>query len=113
MTAYTLGDVARICGVSRRRVRYWERTSLIGPTLADVTPEFAEQPAFEFRDLVSVRSIVGLLERGVPLREIRRTADTLRPGVQLGWASPRHATSQPAHTPTAGASQLWRCWSRA
>src|SRR4029453_3129401 len=29
------------------------------------------QPAFGFRDLVSVRSIVGLLERGVPLRQIR------------------------------------------
>jgi tetratricopeptide (TPR) repeat protein len=73
VTAYTLGDVARICGVSRRRVRYWERTSLIG-----APPEVAEQPAFGFRDLVSVRSIVGLLERGVPLRRIRRCADAMR-----------------------------------
>jgi DNA-binding transcriptional MerR regulator len=73
VTAYTLGDVARICGVSRRRVRYWERTSLIGST-----PAIAAQPAFGFRDLVSVRSIVGLLERGVPLRRIRRGADALR-----------------------------------
>jgi DNA-binding transcriptional MerR regulator len=73
VTAYTLGDVARICGVSRRRVRYWERTSLIG-----LPPEVAEQPAFGFRDLVSVRSIVGLLERGVPLRRIRRGADAVR-----------------------------------
>jgi DNA-binding transcriptional MerR regulator len=73
VTAYTLGDVARICGVSRRRVRYWERTALIGST-----PEIAVQPAFGFRDLVSVRSIVGLLERGVPLRQIRRGADAAR-----------------------------------
>ena len=83
MTAYTLGDVARICGVSRRRVRYWERTSLFGPTQgdpahADATPQIAEQPAFGFRDLVSVRSIVGLLERGVSLRRIRRGADVMR-----------------------------------
>jgi DNA-binding transcriptional MerR regulator len=73
VTAYTVGDVARICGVSRRRVRYWERTSLIGST-----PEVTAQPAFGFRDLVSVRSIVGLLERGVPLRRIRRGADAVR-----------------------------------
>jgi DNA-binding transcriptional MerR regulator len=73
VSAYTVGDVARICGVSRRRVRYWERTSLISST-----PETAEQPAFDFRDLVSVRSIVGLLERGVPLRRIRLGADVLR-----------------------------------
>jgi tetratricopeptide (TPR) repeat protein len=59
-------------------VRYWERTSLIGPALADATPQVTEQPAFGFRDLVSVRSIVGLLERGVPLRRIRRGADALR-----------------------------------
>jgi len=73
VTAYTLGDVARICGVSRRRVRYWERTALIA-----ATPEVAEQPVFGFRELVSVRSIVGLLEQGVPLRRIRRVADAVR-----------------------------------
>jgi tetratricopeptide (TPR) repeat protein len=73
VAGYSVGDVARICGVSRRRVRYWERTSLIGST-----PEIAAQPAFGFRDLVSVRSIVELLERGVPLRRIRRCADVLR-----------------------------------
>ena len=73
VSAYTVGDVARICGVSRRRVRYWERTSLISST-----PEASEQPAFDFRDLVSVRSIVGLLDRGIPLRRIRHGADVLR-----------------------------------
>jgi DNA-binding transcriptional MerR regulator len=73
VSAYTLGDVARICGVSRRRVRYWERTALIGST-----PESGAQTAFGFRDLVSVRSIVGLLEHGVPLRHIRRSADEVR-----------------------------------
>jgi tetratricopeptide (TPR) repeat protein len=78
VTAYTLGDVARICGVSRRRVRYWERTSLFGPTRVCSPPEDDTQPAFGFRDLVSVRSIVGLLESGVPLRRIRRGADAAR-----------------------------------
>jgi DNA-binding transcriptional MerR regulator len=93
VTAYTVGDVARICGVSRRRVRYWERTALIGPT-----PEVGEQPAFGFRDLVSVRSIVGLLERGIPLAEIRRGADEVRrrfpdraplPGLHVWQRAPR------------------------
>lgn len=82
MSAYTLGDVARICGVSRRRVRYWERTALLDPSHPD-----PQQTAFGFReglreygfrDLVTVRSIVGLLERGIPLRRIRRSADALR-----------------------------------
>ena len=73
MSAYTLGDVARICGVSRRRLRYWERTALVQASLAEDS-----QPTFGFRDLVSVRSIVGLLERGVPLRRIRRGVEAVR-----------------------------------
>ena len=49
-TAYTLGDVARICGVSRRRLRYWEQTALVQPSAdGDL------QPAFDFRDLVELR----------------------------------------------------------
>ena len=76
MSAYTLGDVARICGVSRRRVRYWERTALLGAV--GRTPEDDAQPAFGFRDLVSVRRILGLLQQGVPLRRIRRSADAVR-----------------------------------
>jgi tetratricopeptide (TPR) repeat protein len=73
VNAYTLGDAARICGVSRRRLRYWERTALVQASLA---PD--SEPAFGFRDLVSVRSIVGLLERGVPLRRIRRGVEAVR-----------------------------------
>jgi DNA-binding transcriptional MerR regulator len=73
VTAYTLGDVARICGVSRRRLRYWERTALLVPAL-----HAAEQPTFGFRDLVAVRSIVGMLELGIPLRRIRRSAEAVR-----------------------------------
>ncbi len=73
MTAYTLGDVARICGVSRRRLRYWERIALVEPL-----SENGEQTAFDFRALVSVRTIVGLLEGGVPLQRIRSTVAEVR-----------------------------------
>ncbi len=73
MTSYSLGDVARICRISPRRLRYWERTQLVRPSLA-----VGDQPVFEFRDLVSVRSILGLLERGVPLRRIRESVEVLR-----------------------------------
>ena len=98
MTAYTLGDVARICGVSRRRLRYWERTALLHPTL-----EIDREPAFDFSDLVSVKSIVGLLDEGVPLRRIRMGIElvrermpecdplsALRPGARTGCVVVRH-----------------------
>jgi DNA-binding transcriptional MerR regulator len=73
VTAYTLGDVARICRVPASRLRYWERTALLAPSGIDV-PE----PAFSFRDLVSVKALVVLLDRGVPLRRIRRSVEAVR-----------------------------------
>lgn len=73
MTAYTLGDVARICGVSPRRLRYWERTALVNASTGS-----GRKTAFDFRDLVVVRSLVGLLQGGVSLRRIRKGLDAVR-----------------------------------
>ena len=73
MTAYTLGDVARICGVSHRRLRYWERIALV-----PASPRAGRQTSFDFRALVSVRRIVGLLQRGVPLQRIRSGVAAVR-----------------------------------
>jgi len=76
---YTLGDVARITGVSRARLRYWERTALLEPAAArDPGDSRREDSEFEFRDLVTVRSVLSLLDRGVSLRRIRRSVDALR-----------------------------------
>ena len=73
MTAYTLGDVARICKVSRSRLRYWERTALL-----EASEQINARPAYVFRDLVTVKAVLDLLERGVPLRRIRRSAEAVR-----------------------------------
>jgi tetratricopeptide (TPR) repeat protein len=91
VTAYTLGDVARICGVSPRRLRYWERTALV-----NVSGRSGRKTAFQFRDLVIVRSLVGLLQGGVPLRRIRSGLDAVRRrlpeveplGALRAWGSP-------------------------
>jgi tetratricopeptide (TPR) repeat protein len=37
-----------------------------------------DQPAFGFRDLVCIRTILALLEGGIPLRRIRRSVDRIR-----------------------------------
>ncbi len=73
MTAYTLADAARILKISPARLRYWERTSLVEPSLA-----LGATPAFGFRDLVCVKAILALLERGVPLRRIRACLAAIR-----------------------------------
>jgi tetratricopeptide (TPR) repeat protein len=73
VTAYTLGDVARICKISPSRLRYWERTALL-----EASGQVDTKPAYAFRDLVTVKSVLGLLDRGVPLRRIRRSLEALR-----------------------------------
>ncbi len=79
---YTLRDVARITGVSRARLRYWERTSLLASD-GELRAEAAEleRSGFEFGDLVAVRSVLSLLDRGVSLRRIRKSIAALRENV--------------------------------
>ncbi len=66
MPDYSLGDVARILKVSPRRLRYWRKTRLV------------ETEEFGFRDLVVLRAITSLVDKGIPLRRIRRNLEILR-----------------------------------
>jgi tetratricopeptide (TPR) repeat protein len=68
VNAYSHREVARILRISPARLRYWERTALVRPSV-----QRDARAAFGFRDLVGLRGVVGLLQRGVPLRRIRRS----------------------------------------
>jgi tetratricopeptide (TPR) repeat protein len=73
MTDYSLGDVARIVKVSPRRLRYWQKTRLLESLVLDSPEE-----GVAFRDLVCLRTIVSLLDKGIPLQRIRRNLEMLR-----------------------------------
>jgi tetratricopeptide (TPR) repeat protein len=73
VTDYSLGDIARILKVSPSRLRYWQRTELV-ETLAVA----AESDGYGFRDIVVLRAILSLLEKGIPLQRIRRNLETVR-----------------------------------
>jgi tetratricopeptide (TPR) repeat protein len=83
---YSLGDVARILKVSPRRLRYWQQTSLLPPDrvrgggrdLVSSAEQAAQEGGYAFRDLVVLRAIVALLDRGIPLQRIRRNIELLR-----------------------------------
>lgn len=77
MKDYSLGDVARILKVSPRRLRYWKKTRLVGRPPAEPAAEPGEM-GYGFRDLVALRTIVSMIERGIPLQRIRRDLDVLR-----------------------------------
>ena len=84
MSRFSLGAAARILRVSPTRLRYWERTELVR-----LRSELEEQlslsadrgelhPGFDFRDLVTARAVLSLIEQGISLRRIRRSVDELR-----------------------------------
>ncbi len=73
-TGYSLRETARILKIAPARLRYWQRTELVRASGSSGGPV----PAFAFGDLVGLRTLVGLLQRGVPLRRIRRSVETVR-----------------------------------
>ena len=83
MPDYSLGDVARILKVSPRRLRYWPKTRLVKsdgktPVEAGDVIEAEGEEGYAFRDLVVLRAIVSLVDKGIPLQRIRRNLEVLR-----------------------------------
>jgi tetratricopeptide (TPR) repeat protein len=72
VTGYSYRSAARILKVSPARLRYWERTELMRPRSQDAVGDL------EFRDLVGVKAVLSLLERGISLQRIRRSVEILR-----------------------------------
>ncbi len=73
VASYSLAETARILNVSPSRLRYWERTALVRAHAGE-----GAGPSFGFQELVSLRRLVRLLERGVPLRRIRTSVARLQ-----------------------------------
>jgi len=73
VTDYSLGDVARILKVSPRRLRYWKKTRLVAPPARE-----GDEEGYGFRDLVVLRAIVSMIDRGIPVQRIRRQLERLR-----------------------------------
>lgn len=73
MLLYSRAETARILRVTPTRLRDFERMDLVRPARGE-----GPDVAFDFRDLLSLRALVALLERGVPMRRIRRSVERVR-----------------------------------
>src|SRR3990172_13217233 len=68
---FTLGEVERITGTTRRQLEYWSRLGLVRPRA-----RWGER-FFNFADLVAVETLSRLAARRVPPRRLRRALDAL------------------------------------
>jgi tetratricopeptide (TPR) repeat protein len=76
VSVYSLREAARIMGITPTRLRSWERHELVRPSERE-----ADLPAYGFRDLVCIKTILVLLDHGIPLRRIRRTVSAVREAI--------------------------------
>lgn len=70
---YSAKDAAKLFGVSEGKLRYWERSGLVGRTGVRGRRRF-----YTFQDLIGIRAAKMLLESGVPLRAVRESIEALK-----------------------------------
>jgi uncharacterized protein (DUF433 family) len=78
VSAFTEGQVERLTGVTKRQLRYWDRTGFFVPSLAfeDRSQPFSR--LYSFRDLVSLKVLNALRNDGnVPLPRLREVKERL------------------------------------
>jgi tetratricopeptide (TPR) repeat protein len=70
---YSMSEVSRVFGLKESRLRYWDRSGFIQPT-----GKQGRRRYYTFQDLISLRVAKGLLDQGVPIREVRKSVEALR-----------------------------------
>jgi tetratricopeptide (TPR) repeat protein len=69
---FSTEDVQRIVGLTAKQLDYWDRLRLVSPR--------KEQGSrfYDFRDLIGLRTVKQLVEKGVPANRLRRALAALR-----------------------------------
>ncbi len=75
---YNAEQAACLSGCSQRQLRYWKDTGLIQPAQVEIDDIGLRKDRYDFGNLVELRTIIGMLQRGVSLQKIRKTLSYLR-----------------------------------
>jgi tetratricopeptide (TPR) repeat protein len=69
---FSAEDVQRILGLTAKQLDYWDRLRLVSPR-----KELGNR-LYDFRDLIGLRTVKQLVEKGVPANRLRRALAALR-----------------------------------
>lgn len=85
--AFSSEQAARLAGLSKRRVEYWDSEGVFHPSLrhADGVPF---NRIYSFQDLVALRTLAMLRER-VSLQRLRKVGDWLKSNYDQPWSALR------------------------
>src|SRR5215213_7285597 len=85
--AFTTLQVRRLTGLTERMLRYWEETGVYAASYIDDRPHTPYRRFYDFRDLVSLKTLALLRTRyKIKLDDLRKTGDFLRDHVDRPWS---------------------------
>lgn len=84
--AFSIEQVAKLTGLSKRQLTYWANTKMYAPSFS------AENRLYTFRDVVGFRTLA-VLRKSVPLQELRRVSRWLHERYASPWSRLRFAVS--------------------
>lgn len=78
IAAFSEDHVERLTGLSKRQLRYWDRTGFFAPSHADEDRRSVFSRIYSFKDIVGLRTLAKLRnEHEVPLQHLRQVAEAL------------------------------------
>lgn len=75
---YTAQQASKLTNCSLHQLRYWDRVSLVNPSIQSSGGRPGVRRLYSFRDLVALRVVRGLLDHGMSVQRVRRAWDYLR-----------------------------------
>jgi DNA-binding transcriptional MerR regulator len=75
---FTAQQATRLTGCTPHQLRYWDKVSLVQPSLQRTGGRPGRRRLYSFRDLVALRVVRSLLDNGMSIQRVRRAWDYLR-----------------------------------
>jgi uncharacterized protein (DUF433 family) len=86
ISAFSEEQVERLTGLTKFRLRYWDRTDFFTPSLAEENRRLAYSRVYSFRDLASLRVLSVLLNQyNVSLQHLRQVSRKLTHLAENKW----------------------------
>jgi DNA-binding transcriptional MerR regulator len=78
LEGFTAQQACRLTGCTPHQLRYWDRVSLVEPSIQSTGGRPGKRRLYGFRDLVALRVVKSLLDNGMSVQRVRRAWDYLR-----------------------------------
>ncbi|MBA3361356.1 MAG: MerR family transcriptional regulator [Acidimicrobiia bacterium] len=78
MQGYTAEQTCRLTNCTPHQLRYWDKMSLVRPSVQGTGGRPGVRRIYAFRDLVALRVVRSLVDNGMSLQRVRRAWEYLR-----------------------------------